>query len=397
MKKRLVALIMVMALALSLVPVGATGDSNTPSEAETTQATNQINGGKTPQYYQYNEKNDEFANTGDGQAEVYNNNSKNPNVTISKEIKATGTENQFDVTLTVETDEAIETSTAQPDAAIVLVIDVSNSMGYCAECGRGNYHDEYCTYHGWVSETQTRLYAAQEAAKEFLKSYAGFEGEKYKNPGAARYVSIVTFAGSASTVNFGQWWNSTTWFDLHGENEEATRSNLETVEGKIDNLDLASSTNIDAGLWAAEKQLTSNTISGIDNTFVLLLTDGEPNAKTGDSLGNQYQLPDPYPGPDDPEYTRPAKRAMYMRNAQGAEFYSVFFGRNEEMATWMRSFSDEFREAEDSDELHLAFQDIIFRLMLTVDAWKVTDPMGCLLYTSPSPRDGATSRMPSSA
>lgn len=48
MKKRLVALIMVMALALSLVPVGATGDSNTPSEAETTQATNQINGGKTP-------------------------------------------------------------------------------------------------------------------------------------------------------------------------------------------------------------------------------------------------------------------------------------------------------------------------------------------------------------
>ncbi len=376
MKKRLVALIMVMALALSLVPVGATGDSNTPSEAETTQATNQINGGKTPQYYQYNEKNDEFANTGDGQAEVYNNNSKNPNVTISKEIKATGTENQFDVTLTVETDEAIETSTAQPDAAIVLVIDVSNSMGYCAECGRGNYHDEYCTYHGWVSETQTRLYAAQEAAKEFLKSYAGFEGEKYKNPGAARYVSIVTFAGSASTVNFGQWWNSTTWFDLHGENEEATRSNLETVEGKIDNLDLASSTNIDAGLWAAEKQLTSNTISGIDNTFVLLLTDGEPNAKTGDSLGNQYQLPDPYPGPDDPEYTRPAKRAMYMRNAQGAEFYSVFFGRNEEMATWMRSFSDEFREAEDSDELHLAFQDIIFRLMLTVDAWKVTDPMG---------------------
>ena len=376
MKKRLVALIMVMALALSLVPVGATGDSNTPSEAETTQATNQINGGKTPQYYQYNEKNDEFANTGDGQAEVYNNNSKNPNVTISKEIKATGTENQFDVTLTVEADEAIETSTAQPDAAIVLVIDVSNSMGYCAECGRGNYHDEYCTYHGWVSETQTRLYAAQEAAKEFLKSYAGFEGEKYKNPGAARYVSIVTFAGSASTVNFGQWWNSTTWFDLHGENEEATRSNLETVEGKIDNLDLASSTNIDAGLWAAEKQLTSNTISGIDNTFVLLLTDGEPNAKTRDSLGNQYQLPDPYPGPDDPEYTRPAKRAMYMRNAQGAEFYSVFFGRNEEMATWMRSFSDEFREAEDSDELHLAFQDIIFRLMLTVDAWKVTDPMG---------------------
>ena len=27
----------------------------------------------------------------------------------------------------------------------------------------------------------------------------------------------------------------------------------------------------------------------------------------------------------------------------------------------------------------------------------MVDPKGCLLYTSPSPRDGATSRMPSSA
>ena len=376
MKKRLVALIMVMALALSLVPVGATGDSNTPSEAETTQATNQINGGKTPQYYQYDKDSGKFGETGNSRSEVYNNNSGEPNVTISKEIKATGTENQFDVTLTVETDEAIETSTAQPDAAIVLVIDVSNSMGYCAECGQGTHHDDHCTYDGWVSETQTRLYAAQEAAKEFLKSYAGFEGEEYKNPGAARYVSIVTFAGSASIVNFDQRWNSTTWFDLHGENEEATRSNLETVEGKIDNLDLASSTNIDAGLKAAETQLNSDAIDGIDNTFVLLLTDGEPNAHTRENLGSQYQLPSEYPGPRGDDYTRPARRAMYMRTGLGAEFYSVFFGRNDTMATWMRSFSDEFREAEDSDELHLAFQDIIFRLMLTVDAWKVTDPMG---------------------
>ena len=39
----------------------------------------------------------------------------------------------------------------------------------------------------------------------------------------------------------------------------------------------------------------------------------------------------------------------------------------------------------------------------TMDCWEVTGtkvntkPKVCLLYTSPSPRDGATSRMPSSA
>ena len=393
MKKRLVALIMVMALALSLVPVGATGDSNTPSEAETTQATNQIDGGKTPQYYQYNEETDEFANTGNGQAEVYNNNSENPNVTISKEIKATGTENQFDVTLTVETDEAIETSTAQPDAAIVLVIDVSYSMGYCAECGgaRSGVNSGSVQHTSWCSQRdtsyrniETRLDAAQEAAKEFLAAYAGFEDENgteiYQDPNAARYVSIVTFARSASTENFGGKFSRVTWLDLHGENEEATRNNLRTVENVIDDLSLDSSTNIDAGLKAAQNQLNSETISEIDNTFVLLLTDGEPTTNTGEWLnGNAYQLPTSYPSGNryqEGNYANPAKRAMYMRNAKGAEFYSIFFGSNDDMATWMRSFSDEFREAEDSDELHLAFQDIIFRLMLTVDAWKVTDPMG---------------------
>ncbi len=42
----------------------------------------------------------------------------------------------------------------------------------------------------------------------------------------------------------------------------------------------------------------------------------------------------------------------------------------------MESFSDLCVTADNGDDLSIAFEDIIFRLQLTVDAWKVTDPMG---------------------
>ena len=49
-------------------------------------------------------------------------------VIISKTIAGTETENEFEITLEVKTTETIENVSSAPDAAVVLVIDVSGSM-----------------------------------------------------------------------------------------------------------------------------------------------------------------------------------------------------------------------------------------------------------------------------
>lgn len=141
-----------------------------------------------------------------------------------------------------------------------------------------------------------------------------------------------------------------------------------------------SSTNIDDGLKRAETNLKSNTINEIDNKFLVLLTDGEPNETTYDKLSEDegYVLPEGYDMSEyrDTEYQRPAKRAMYIRNQLDTTFYSISFAAGDKVSEWMNSFSNKCVTADNAEELELAFEDVIFRLLLSVDAWKVTDPMG---------------------
>ena len=117
---------MALCLMLTMLPVNALA-----ADPPATDGSTQIEGS----YYTYDPQDHEFSPDGDEDPEVTNRRATIQTSTISKEIQATGVENQFDITLTVETDEAIEVSTKEPDAAIVLVIDVSTSMDYCASCG----------------------------------------------------------------------------------------------------------------------------------------------------------------------------------------------------------------------------------------------------------------------
>ena len=54
----------------------------------------------------------------------------NGKVQVSKDISPTETENVFDVNLKIVTTEDIQKLDISPDAAVVLVMDVSNSMEY---------------------------------------------------------------------------------------------------------------------------------------------------------------------------------------------------------------------------------------------------------------------------
>ena len=348
MRKRIMSACMALCLMLTMLPVNALA-----ADPPATDGSTQIEGS----YYTYDPQDHEFSPDGDEDPEVTNR-SYEPNVTISKEIQATDVENQFDITLTVKTDEAIEVSTKEPDAAIVLVIDVSTSMDYCASCGQFYGHAHWCE-----NQDQTRLDAAKEAAKDFLADYAqGAEG-------AARYVSVIAYSDASG----GHWSKGATavvqdWVDVSSGNA------LYTINEEIDNIDSytdRNGTNTDAGLEAAEDQLQERNVQNIDNKFLLLLTDGEPNRSTGDELDWRagYVLPDGYPQDNyrGESYTNPARRAMYIRNELDTEFYSISYTAGSSVSGWMKSFSD---------LCVTAFEDIIFRLQLTVDAWKVTDPMG---------------------
>ena len=362
MKKRLLAMLMVLSMALSILPMSAMAAPDGDEEAGKKQAEAQISGGTSAEYYTYD--GESWSEKGETSPEVKNN-EENPKVTVSKQIRPTGTENQFDIALKVEAKEAIETSTKSPDAAVVLVIDVSPSMDYCATCGKTmeRYHDRNCK-----GET-SRLDEAKSAAKEFLDTYAA-SGMERGVSAAKRMVSIVAYHGEAVT--------KLTWGDV------STAQQLDKAKLVIDSIEngiyFRSSTNIDDGLKRAETNLKSNTINEIDNKFLVLLTDGEPNETTYDKLSEDegYVLPEGYDMSEyrGTEYQRPAKRAMYIRNQLDTTFYSISFAAGDKVSEWMNSFSNKCVTADNAEELELAFEDVIFRLLLSVDAWKVTDPMG---------------------
>ena len=57
---------------------------------------------------------------------------------VKKTIEGTETENKFKITLDVKTTFNTQTVQVASDTDVVLVIDVSGSMGYCSACGKNH-------------------------------------------------------------------------------------------------------------------------------------------------------------------------------------------------------------------------------------------------------------------
>lgn len=183
----------------------------------------------------------------------------------------------YNVTLTIKS----TTKETPPGAsAVVLVIDNSNSMNFCATCNYniagnniyyGGYHSVNCTkgnhtggydYANKVKYSDSRLKAAQDAAIDFAKSYAA--------TGTGRYLAIVTFHKDASIVKLDK---NNVWLDV------SNSDNLSKVEKAINGIKTGSGTNLSEGLNKALNALNNNTVSEIssNNKYTVLLTDGEPN------------------------------------------------------------------------------------------------------------------------
>ena len=285
-------------------------------------------------------------------------------ITLSKTAKALGN-NQFEITLQVQTSQT--TSTVTGGGAVVLVMDVSGSMAYCAECGEDS-HESDCTHFksGWFADnsvkySQSRMAAAQTAAKNFLKEYAGTDAS------ASRMLAIVTFA-----TNYSPELN---WVNVAGG---AGKNSYDAAVSAIDDMSANGGTNLEGGLYTASGLLDS--IAG--DKSVVLLTDGAPTYYIGGGQGSSGS---------ETCNSRAAAQATAIKN-KGADLYTVCFGVANETTyrngptvgnflSGQVASSGCAYNADNSAELYAAFAAITESITEGLDGagLPVTDPMADMI------------------
>lgn len=172
-------------------------------------------------------------------------------VKISKTISKSNLENYFDITLTVETTSKIEEITKAQDLAVVLVMDISNTMNYDA-----------ITSDKVVVE-ESRLEVAKKSVNEFISTFYDYS----KDSNAVRQIGLVTFNRDSYDV-FGGLQNVNT----------VPESTLTGQNGKVNRITASDDadikwTNMEAGLKKANDLLAT---SKVKNKFIIFLTDGLP-------------------------------------------------------------------------------------------------------------------------
>lgn len=187
---------------------------------------------------------------------------------VSKTAEKKG-DNTYEVTLNVVMEQA--TTTVQPGAAAtVLVMDVSGSMDYCAECGHkignGSWHERGCKYEN-KRNYASRLEAAQAAAREFLKTYSGRFGENGQETSEetqdlGRYVSLVAFSTGAKV--------KVEWADV------SNAAGYQKALKAVNDLEADGGTNLEQGFVKANGQLKQDAVKNISEKNVIALTDGVP-------------------------------------------------------------------------------------------------------------------------
>ena len=288
-------------------------------------------------------------------------------VTLSKTAQAVeGMENTYDVTLTVRT--STSTSLKTNAGAVVLVIDRSNSMKYCADCGGNDRHDSDCEHYSrnnnTVTTAQNRMTAAKGAAAEFLASYAG------TNPAADRQLCIVTF-GTDADVEMN-------WHNVAGGSGS---NDYDTAAAEIASINIRSNTqlggtNLELGLYTALNQL--NAVSDYGSRSVITLTDGIPTYRMNGGNGSQGS---------ERNNSAAKNRADAIKNT-GANLYTVCFGVADDVTysggptvgNFLRdsiASSGCAYNADNSDELYAAFRAITESITsgLSGKGWTATDPM----------------------
>lgn len=243
---------------------------------------------------------------------------------ITKSVAGTQVENEFEITLQVKTTEDLTTIPGKtPDSAVVLVLDVSNSMDDCAKCGKEQDHANHtpnrCNCGSWLCDGrhafidkhggfmggpngtcdvdgcwgtaenhytvtpdcvyEARLTQAKKAAKDFIDTFATQTGAQ---EGDKRLVQIIAFGSDAKTY-------TSQWYDVNdAANGAANITALKNIIGtgldsgiRVGNGDGKGGTNIEGGLMLARNLLqdglkNGQPLNGMEYLYTVLLTDGAP-------------------------------------------------------------------------------------------------------------------------
>ena len=277
----------------------------------------------------------------------------NDRVKVSKIIAPTDTENVFDITVQAVTSEDLKKVEISPDAAVVLVMDVSNSM------------DDWV----WIDrKLTTRLAAAKQAAKKFVTSYVKDAGT------SKRWVSLVTFGSDANTV--------LPWTNANGGNNLVSEDVINAINGKVSINDDKGGTNIEAGLMLARNLLKDDKLSDVSSVYVVMLTDGVPTFHVKNDSNRTDYIQGQRGGGDHATWSD-YKDVPTVANAikEKATLYTISFATNgwvggKSIQAWLSSFADQNFDATDGDELTLSFDNIAQIIENSAKAWITTDPMG---------------------
>lgn len=359
MSKKILAMLMAVAMAFSLLPVTAFATDG-PSATTTDDV---VDG------YYNDEGKWEFGKLENAIPEQL----KDTVTTVNKTAKkVAGQDNQYEVTLKVQMKQK-ETAVPPGAAATVLVIDTSGSMKYCTKeehkhtddcyqwekCTPQNHPDHYyantgihklgtdciltikgyfykvltCTKEEHEHSDQTcgtprRLAAAKEAAKNFLNSYRGgtVSEDGTWTPSATslnRYISVVWFNKGVS---------SSEWLDV------STQAGYDKAIRSINDLSAIEGTNLDAGLRMADAQLKNNTVKDMP-ADVVVLTDGKPtyylkesSKKDTITIGDKkYQIKNNGEDCTQNTYDQTVLTAQSLRNSVSGGVYTVCFGASSEI------------------------------------------------------------------
>lgn len=186
-------------------------------------------------------------------------------VVVSKTIEESGLENYFDITLKVQTQTKVEEIITDQDLAIVVVMDISNTMvTYKMSDGtRVDFNPS--------NLTGTRLESARLAAEQFIDDFATYSTDVE----AQRKLGFVVFNKDAHDVFNLQ--------DCTTSNKESLKTSVTTKTDEIINAidengqnyngSYNRFTNIEAGLKRADEMLDA---SGIKNKYIIFISDGYP-------------------------------------------------------------------------------------------------------------------------
>lgn len=357
--KKAASILLSMLLVVSLMPLSVFAEGLATEELTATGSDIQIG-----EYYQVDDNTGALLERVDFEGNTQQSYADGQ-VKVNKTITGTDTENVFDINLEVITQDKIEQTAVSPDAAVVLVIDTSGSMGQ-----------------------KGRLSAAKNAAKSFIKSFA--------DENAVRKVAVVEFSGLEKGDDGENKYNKKNgakvvkdWTDV----QEGTECSAE-----IENLSAYGGTNMEAGLQLAKNLLGMDSVKNISNKSIVMLTDGNPTygiGKYGNRTSTDIICSDGKDMIGDGTKTthnihrQVEEISKSIRNAK-INTYAVQVGTEEiecngwvhcsleqPVATWLnKNCGFVTKQVDNVDEISDIFNQIVEMIELQAKAWILTDPMG---------------------